>query len=458
MEYPLLRRKMINIICDDRKQIMNKLSNIALTDRCWSSWIQTALMLFAILMLITRAAPARGEIRSGSYSVSPFIGGFLFEGNQDLTHSPISGVRFGYDFTKNWGVEALFDYVPTRYKVTDSNTNVFNLRIEGLYHLLPERKWVPFLAVGAGGMSIDSRDNTLEKNRVVLDYGAGIKYSLTERIDLRADVRHLLAFGSTYNNLEYTLGMVFYFGGAKAAAAGLIQERRQAPSTPVAPETSQRPGPIDLRATGVSESQIALAWNIPAGAVRYRIYRDGSPLATTGRISEYDAGLKADTRYCYRVSALDGQDAEFSQSNEACATTLAAEAVEQKASVAASLSGEYRLEDIHFDFDRFDLKPEAQIMLKRHAAWLIENSDMILLIIVEGHCDERGTAEYNLALGQRRANATARYLIDSGVDAKRITEISYGFERPVDPRHTEEAWGKNRRVHLIVTDKNDAKK
>lgn len=83
-----------------------------------------------------------------------------------------------------------------------------------------------------------------------------------------------------------------------------------------------------LRVVAVSESQIALTWTIPAGAVSYRIYRDGALLRITGRISEYDAGLKAGTGYCYRISAVNDQNYEFSRSNEACAITLMAEAAE----------------------------------------------------------------------------------------------------------------------------------
>jgi dienelactone hydrolase len=103
---------------------------------------------------------------------------------------------------------------------------------------------------------------------------------------------------------------------------------RPVPATPATAAASNRHESINLRAVAVSESQIALTWTIPNGVVKYRIYRGGSLLTTTGRISEYDAGLKANTRYCYRVSALDGQGGEFSESDEVCATTLMTEAAE----------------------------------------------------------------------------------------------------------------------------------
>jgi len=104
------------------------------------------------------------------------------------------------------------------------------------------------------------------------------------------------------------------------------------------------------------------------------------------------------------------------------------------------------LKDIHFEFDKFSLTPEARRTLSSHARELGESPS--LRIQVEGHCDERGTQEYNLALGQRRAQAVKDYLISSGVQPSRISIISYGEERPLDPRSNEEAWGTNRRAHF----------
>lgn len=105
-------------------------------------------------------------------------------------------------------------------------------------------------------------------------------------------------------------------------------------------------------------------------------------------------------------------------------------------------------EDIHFEFDRSDLLPEAQAILKKKAAWLRNNPDVS--VIIEGHCDERGTNEYNLALGDRRAESAKAFLIDLGISGSRLKTISYGEERPLDPRHNEEAWAKNRRAHFVI--------
>jgi peptidoglycan-associated lipoprotein len=105
-------------------------------------------------------------------------------------------------------------------------------------------------------------------------------------------------------------------------------------------------------------------------------------------------------------------------------------------------------EDIFFEFDSAVLLAEAQAILKTKAEWLTNNPDVTATI--EGHCDERGTNEYNLALGDRRASSAKTFLMDLGISGSRLSCISYGEERPVDPGHNEEAWSKNRRGHFII--------
>jgi peptidoglycan-associated lipoprotein len=106
------------------------------------------------------------------------------------------------------------------------------------------------------------------------------------------------------------------------------------------------------------------------------------------------------------------------------------------------------LKPIYFDFDKYDIRPADARVLNANASWLKSNADQ--LVLIEGHCDERGTNEYNLALGERRAKSTMNYLVSQGVQASRITIISYGEERPVCTQHNEECWSKNRRAQFLV--------
>ena len=106
------------------------------------------------------------------------------------------------------------------------------------------------------------------------------------------------------------------------------------------------------------------------------------------------------------------------------------------------------LSDVNFAFDSSTLSSQAQEILKTNAAWLQNNSASP--VTVEGHCDERGTAEYNLALGQRRADSVKQFLKTLGVEDKKISTVSYGEELPLETGHTEGAWSKNRRGHFSI--------
>jgi peptidoglycan-associated lipoprotein len=101
-----------------------------------------------------------------------------------------------------------------------------------------------------------------------------------------------------------------------------------------------------------------------------------------------------------------------------------------------------------FDYDSYSLREDARAALDKNAALLRSNAGVN--VTIEGHCDERGTAEYNLALGEKRAQAARDYLVAAGIDAGRLQTVSYGKERPVDAGHDEAAWARNRRAQLVV--------
>jgi peptidoglycan-associated lipoprotein len=105
-------------------------------------------------------------------------------------------------------------------------------------------------------------------------------------------------------------------------------------------------------------------------------------------------------------------------------------------------------EDIYFEYDSAALIPEARDVLKRKAEFLRGNPNVS--VIVEGHTDDRGTVEYNLALGERRAASAMSFLVDLGIPESRLTTISYGKEKPANPGHNETAWAANRRVHFEI--------
>lgn len=106
------------------------------------------------------------------------------------------------------------------------------------------------------------------------------------------------------------------------------------------------------------------------------------------------------------------------------------------------------LKAIFFDFDSFEIRDDMKKRLLENARYLLDHPE--LKVELQGNCDERGSSEYNLALGERRALAVKRYLVNLGVDPERLTTVSFGEERPLDPGHNERAWALNRRVDLVV--------
>ena len=128
---------------------------------------------------------------------------------------------------------------------------------------------------------------------------------------------------------------------------------------------------------------------------------------------------------------------------------LRAEA-EAKARAEAEARAARVFDPVYFDYDRYNIRADQKAMMDKHAEKLKANPDFKMT--VEGHCDERGTIDYNLALGQRRADSAKKYLVSAGIDASRLTTVSYGEERPADAGQDESAWAKNRRAAFIVTE------
>lgn len=125
------------------------------------------------------------------------------------------------------------------------------------------------------------------------------------------------------------------------------------------------------------------------------------------------------------------------------------QADKEKMAKAQAEAAASSISDINFDFDKYSIRPDAREILKANADFFLKNG--ATAIVIEGHCDESGTAEYNMALGERRAREVKKYMVNLGIKASRMKTISYGKERPLDAAHNDAAWAKNRRAHFVVT-------
>lgn len=120
----------------------------------------------------------------------------------------------------------------------------------------------------------------------------------------------------------------------------------------------------------------------------------------------------------------------------------------EMAEAAETARPELALKDVYYDFDKYDIKDSEKPALNDNADWMKANSTNV--VVIEGHCDERGTVEYNLALGERRAEAAMNYLVSLGADGSKMKTISYGKSKPFADGHDEAAWALNRRAHFVV--------
>jgi hypothetical protein len=195
----------------------------------------------AVTLVLAFSGTVFGAVSEGQFSVSPMIGGYTYDGGQHLKTAPMYSLRGGYNFTDRIGVEAGLDYSITSSKlVADKDVAIFKYGVEGLYHFMPGKKLVPFVAAGLGGYNLSGPSALVSRKMMgFIDYGGGVKYFLYDRLALRADVRHIVANASAF---EYTLGVTIPFGGSKSEArpaptfssvkAALAKKRREQAEAP----------------------------------------------------------------------------------------------------------------------------------------------------------------------------------------------------------------------------------
>jgi peptidoglycan-associated lipoprotein len=153
----------------------------------------------------------------------------------------------------------------------------------------------------------------------------------------------------------------------------------------------------------------------------------------TGKTQEITSGTKTDQQDT--TNAQEKNDAQRA-------------ALDQSVDLEKMAKKESPVSDINFDFDSSSIRPDARDILKTNADYFTKNR--VSSVVIEGHCDERGTSEYNMALGEKRAQETKKYLVNLGIKESMMKTVSFGKENPLDPASTEEAWAKNRRAHFVV--------
>jgi OmpA-OmpF porin, OOP family len=438
------------------------------------------LLLVIVGIFTFYANSVYAEIQPGSFSVTPFVGGYFFDRTQDFKNTLTYGGGLGYDFTEHFGIEGLYNVLDTKTKSTEAKVNGSLVRIEGLMYLGSSKNFVPYLAIGAGAINVEHPVNKLD--RKFGDFGFGLKYFLTEKIALRADVRDIMV-PSKINPLV-TVGLSFHFGGTKKVEAveekpapepvrdsdgdGVTDDMDKCPSTPAGVKVDSVGCPLDSDKDGVPDYMDKCP-STPAGV---KVDSVGCPLdSDKDGVADYldkcpdtPAGVKVDAMGCPLDSDKDG----VADYLDKCPDTPAGVKVDSAGcpmdsdgdgvadyldqcpntpkGVGVDKRGCWVIKGLQFDTAKANIKPEYTKQLDDVVTVLKENPS--LKIEIAGHTDNVGKAAYNEKLSMKRAQAVMGFLEKKGIGKERLAAKGYGFSKPVSSNDTQEGKAENRRVEL----------
>jgi OOP family OmpA-OmpF porin len=378
-------------------------------------------LLLAALLL---AAPAFAGQKEGKVTLSPMLGGIVFEGDQKVDDDVAYSLGIGYNLTRAFALEAVVAGANSEYEsgAGGGDADLTTLRLDALYHFMPESALVPYVAAGVGHYSLDSDSEFL------VDYGVGLLWYFADNVALRGDVRHLMTTNESNldHNLLYTAGLKFQFAEPPKPAA---------PAPPPPPKDSDGDGVVD---------DLDKCPGTPKGV---KVDANGCPLDTDGDgVPDYldkcpgtPKGAPVDKVGCPLDSDGDGV---FDYLDKCPGTPKGILVDETGCELKLTLH-------INFDFDKADIKPEFRPELDKAAAFIREHAN-VPYILLAGHTDSKGDDDYNLKLSERRAQAVRQYLIDNyGIDGARLKARGYGESQPVASNDTEEGRYQNRRTELV---------
>ena len=352
--------------------------------------------LLAVAITLASSPVVFAEHQSGP-TVSAMITEYDFASKRIDDSETGYSLGLGYQFDSPWGVELMYTNADT--EVNGNDIDVEQFRLDGLYHLEDGRA-KPYFAFGAGQMEVDSSEEP------ILNAGVGLKYDLVDNLMVRVDYRLIHGLYSDATDTALSLGLSYMFGQATKSASK--------PAPAPAPQ-----GPVDTDGDGVVDAN------------------DSCP--------NTPSGIQVGSNGCERDDDNDG----VVNSKDQCPTTRAGAKVDAtgcyltlEEDVTVSL-------EVNFA-NNSSVVPDAAISEIRQVADFMKQYPQTD-VVIEGHTDDRGSAQYNASLSERRAKAVAQYLIENfSVSASRVSSVGYGEERPLVSNDTAENRAKNRRVSAVI--------
>lgn len=400
----------------------------------------------AACAVLLQAGSAMAENRADTVTFAPYVGGYTFQGSQDIETSPVFGFRLGYNFTDNWAIEGVIDYVRAD---RDAGGDIEMLRYGGdlLYNFMPKSSFVPYLAAGFGGFNFDE-----SKTKAIYNYGGGVKWFMTDNFALRADVRGLnySLNSEIFTNVEYTLGLHIAVGAPTPAPK---------PIEPVQEVVVPKPAPVVvLPADSDNDGVIDDLDKCPGTPAGVKVAASGCPLdADMDGVPDYldkcpgtPVAARVDAKGCPLDSDMDGVPDYLDK----CPTTprgdkvdrdgCTPKVVESTAQKAVAAGTRLALK-VQFDTGKSVIKKQYYGELKTVGDALNEQKE--LKGIIEGYTDNVGNDKLNQQLSQRRANAVRDYIVKNfKVDGKRLSAKGYGEAKPIADNATAEGRAQNRRI------------
>jgi len=398
-----------------------------------------------LLILIGVVTNATAENKAGTFNLSPMVGGYIFEGNQDIKNDATPGLGLGYNIDQTWGLEGMFNFINTD-SGEEGALDVYTYRLDALHHFMPDKKFTPYIATGIGGITFDPEEGKKDDD-FLANYGLGLKYFINEVVALRVDARHIISFDETYNNFIYTFGFTLLLGGEKKAVPsqdkdndddGVLDYLDKCPDTPKEIPVDKTGCPFDNDGDGVLD----YLDKCPDTPKEIPVDKTGCPfdndddgvLDYLDKCPDTPTEIPVDKTGCPFDNDGDGVFNYL----DICPDTPKEAKVDNR--------GCWVLQGVMFDTGNAEIKSVSNAVIDNIV--LILKKNPLLKIEIGGHTDSKGSKNYNKRLSENRAKAVKSYFVSKGIESSRLTAKGFWFSQPAASNDTPEGRALNRRVQL----------